>query len=38
MDTVCINMFVSLAQICIAYIAKEVASFRGAWSINLCGV
>ena len=27
-------MFVSLARACVAYVVKEVASFRGAWSIN----
>ena len=29
-------MFVSLA--CIVYVVKELASFRGAWSINRRGV
>ena len=24
----------SLAQVCVVYVVKEVASFRGAWSIN----
>ena len=27
-------MFVSLAQVCIVYVVKEVASFWWGWSIN----
>ena len=27
-------MFVSLVRVCVVYVVKEVASFRGAWSIN----
>ena len=30
-------MFVSLTCVCIVYVVEEVASFRGAWSINGCG-
>ena len=30
-------MFVSLARTCVAYVVKEVASFRGAQSIDQCG-
>ena len=27
-------MFVSFARVCVVYVVKEVASFRGAQSIN----
>ena len=30
-------MFVSLAQACVVYVVKKVASFRGARSINWRG-
>ena len=32
-------MFVSLPQVCVVYIVKEVhvVSFCGAWSSNVCG-
>ena len=34
---VCVCVFVSLAQACVVYVVKEVASFQGAWSTNGCG-
>ena len=30
-------MLVSLAQLCIVYVVKEIASFKMAWSVNGCG-
>ena len=30
-------ILVSLARVCVVYVVKEVASFRGAWSINGSG-
>ena len=30
-----VYMFVSLARLCVVYVVKGIASFLGAWSINV---